>query len=165
MYHICPLIKLSFSFFFLDELNLKIQKPLIVTAVRNEATRVREAETELGEHSLVGIAESLPVSDTFKIDHPGRTERGVKVRADVGNVNSTSSHTQANILKIPLFSNFKQQLRDIDAAISGEVPDVNTEPSKEGNVEKEESLLNLNVVRLETKETPHANGLVKEAQS
>ena len=36
-------------------------------------------------------------------------------------------------------------------AISGEAPDVNIEPSKEGNLEKEESSLNLNVDRLETK--------------
>ena len=138
---------------------------MIVTAARNEATRIREAEIELGEHKLVGIAERMPASDTSRTDHPGRTERRVEARADVGSINTTSSHIQVNIPKIPLISNFKQQLRDIDAAISGEVPDVNTEPSKEGNLEKEEISLNRNVDRLETKEASHANGLVTEAQS
>ena len=56
-------------------------------------------------------------------------------------------------------------MRDIDAAISREAPDVKTEPSKEGNLEKEEISLNRNVDRLETKEGSHANGLVTEAQS
>ena len=68
----------------------------------------------------------------------GKAERMVGARADAVDVNTLSSHIQVKIPKKPLISNFEQQLRDIDAAISGEVFDVNIEPRKEVNLEREE---------------------------
>ncbi|KAK9998173.1 hypothetical protein SO802_017776 [Lithocarpus litseifolius] len=143
----------------------KLQKPLIVTAARNEAMKISEAENQLREHNLVGIAERIPVSGTSRANLPGRSERWVEARADMGSVISMSSHIQVNTLKVPRISNFEQQLRDIDAAISGEVPDVIIEPNKEEELETEQFVLNRTVDSLETKEMSHANGLGTEAHS
>ena len=85
----------------------KKKKTLIVTATRNEATRIKEAGTESGEHRLDDIPERTTVSDTPRIDHQGKAERMVEARANKANVNTLSSHIQVNIPKIPLISNFK----------------------------------------------------------
>ena len=92
----------------------------------------------LEEHRTDGNAKHTMVFDNPGNDLLGKAERMVGVRADVVDVNTLSSHIQVKISKIPLISNFEQQLRDIDAAISGEVFDVNTEPRKEVNLEREE---------------------------
>ena len=86
---------------------LKKKKKLIVTATRNEATRIKEAGIKSGEHRLDGIAERTTVSVTPRIDHQGKAKRMVEAKADKVNINTLSSHIQVNIPKIPLISNFK----------------------------------------------------------
>ena len=127
----------------------KHQKPLIVIAARNEANRIKEARTGLEEHRTDGNVERTTVSDNPGNDLPGKAERMVGARANVIDVNTLSSHIQVKIPKIPLISNFEQQLWDIDAAISGEVSDVNTKPRKEVNLEREEISLNQNDASLD----------------
>ena len=85
----------------------KKKKNLIVTATRNEATRIKEAGIKSGEHRLDGIAERTTVSNTPRIDHQGKAKRMVEAKADKVNINTLSSHIQVNIPKIPLISNFK----------------------------------------------------------
>ena len=109
----------------------KHQKPLIVTMARNEANRIKEAGTGLEEHRTNGNVKRMTVPDNPGNDLPGKAERMVGARADMVDVNTLSSHIQVKIPTIPLISNFEQQLRDIDAAISREVSDVNTKPRKE----------------------------------
>ena len=131
---------------------------------RNETTRIKDVGAESGEHGLVGNAECEAVFDTPRIDHPGKAERIEVARTDKVNVNTLSSHIQVNILKNPLLSNFEQQLRDIDVAISREASDIVTEPGKEVSLDRKELSLNLNKAKLEMKEGLYVHGPNSEAQ-
>ena len=113
---------------------------------------------------MVGNAECEAVFDTPRIDHAGKAERIEVARADKVNVNTLSSHIQVNIPKNPLLSNFEQQLRDIDVAISREASDIITEPGKEVSLDRKELSLNLNEAKLEMKEGLYVHGLNSEAQ-
>lgn len=110
--------------------------------MKNGDTRIRKEGTEIREYRKDGITGRATGTDTPNNDHPGIAERLVETKVNVVNVETLSGHVQVKILKIPLILNFKQQLRDIDAPILGEVSDVNSAQCKEVNLERKEISLN-----------------------
>lgn len=142
----------------------KYQKPLTVTVAKNGDSRIREEGAEIREHRKDGITGRATATDIPNNDNPGLAERLMETRDDVVNIETLPGHIQIKIPKILLILNFEQQLRDIDAAISGEVSDVNSIQRKEINLEREEISLNQNDAKLGRNKRPHANGFTTKAQ-
>ncbi|KAK7849188.1 hypothetical protein CFP56_003381 [Quercus suber] len=141
----------------------KHQKSLLITTMDKGVRRIGDTETESWDRSL--DAEGTTGSANPSDDKSSDARRTVDARADVVNVNSLPDHDQINIPKISPDLNFEKQLQEIVAEIMGNLFALNTEPSKEVALWREDITLRQNVAKLDRTVGVHTSGLIIEAQN